>query len=153
MKNWQFILAFAAVFGLIILILKVFPPPGAKEAGFKFVRMTLTSEAFKNNATLPARYTCDDAGLNPPLVFSDVPTAAKTISLTIEDPDAPKGTFIHLPPTDFVPETTGVAEGQLRDYIPPCPPSGIHHYKFILTALNDKGNVISKSELVGLYGK
>ena len=152
LKDWQFIVIFAGVFGLLFLILKIFPPPGSKTPGFRLTIMTLSSTAFNNNGPLPALYTCDGDKVNPPLTISDVPRAAKTLSLTIEDPDAPEGTFIHLKPTNLDVTITQIAQGQLTNYIPPCPPPGVHHYTFILTALNDKNAVIAKSTLVGLYG-
>lgn len=153
MKNWQFALVFFGVFVLIFVILKLFPPPGAKEPGFKFTRMTITSPAFKNNETIPTKYTCDGEKINPPLTFTDVSKTAKSLILIIEDPDAPMGTYTHLKMEGIDPAVVGFSEGQIADYIPPCPPSGTHHYHFILTALNDKGTTISKAELVGLYSR
>lgn len=152
-KNLKFILVFIGVFALIFLIIKIFPPPGSKEPGFRFIRMTITSSAFANNENIPVKYTCDGDKVSPPLEITDVPKAAKSLRLVIEDPDAPSGTFTHLKMEGIDPATTAFSEGQLADYIPPCPPSGTHHYNFILTALNDKGAVVSKTTLTGLYSK
>jgi hypothetical protein len=66
MKNWQFALVFVGVFALIIGILKVFPPPGSKEPGFRLVRMEIT---------IPENFRCGDA-----VAFKDVPKAAKTLN-------------------------------------------------------------------------
>lgn len=115
MKNWQFALAFIITFGLIILILKVFPPPGSKEPGFKIVRMEIVA---------PKDFICGDK-----IIFKDVPKSAATLKFNDETLD---------------PETI--------EYKPKCFPED-KNYKFILTALDNKDKVISKAELVGLYGK
>lgn len=57
--------------------------------------MKLTSTAFQNNQNLPAKYTCDGEGVNPPLQISDVPSNAKSLVLILDDPDAPSGDFVH----------------------------------------------------------
>ncbi len=153
MKNLRFALIFVGVFALILVILKLFPPPGSNQPAFKLIRMEITSPAFKTNDTIPVKYTCDGEGVSPALEFTDIPKAAKSLNLIIEDPDAPNGTFTHLKRTGLPVDKTSFAEGELTDYIPPCPPSGTHRYNFILQALNDKGSQISKVTLTGLYSK
>src|ERR1051325_11461887 len=101
--------------------------------------MTLRSSAFANNAAIPAKYTCDGANVSPPLAISGVPPAAKSLALTVDDPDAPGGSFTHWLVWKIPPSTTSIAEGQhlgteeqngfgKPGYGGPCPPSGLHHY-------------------------
>lgn len=145
--------------------------------------MKITSSAFENDKSIPQKYTCQGDNINPELSFSDVPKNAQSLVLIMHDPDAPMpGGFTHWVLYNIPPNTTDISEGSLpantqsgrngagnTDYIGPCPPSGEHHYKFKLHALDislnlqnpDKkavedaieGHVIEKAELVGLYKK
>ena len=145
--------------------------------------MTITSPAFSDNQAIPKQYTCDGAGINPPLQFASVPSEAKTLALLVEDPDAPTGTWIHwlmwnIPSAvsqiaeNSVPE--GAVQGQGSSgqnvYGSPCPPSGIHRYIFTVYALDGKlvlpsystvenlqaamqGHIIDQAQIIGLYGR
>ena len=44
--------------------------------------MRLTSPAFLEGKHIPARHTCDKDNISPPLVISDIPSAAKSLALT-----------------------------------------------------------------------
>lgn len=143
--------------------------------------MKISSPAFRHNDSIPAKYTCDGADVNPPLRFEDVPPNAKSLALIVDDPDAPRGTWVHWvvwnisPDTREVPEDS-VPKGALQgmndfrkiEYGGPCPPSGTHRYFFKLYALDtlltlgknaDKasleaamqGHIISRAELIGRY--
>ena len=57
--------------------------------------MEITSSAFKNNETIPSKYTCDGENISPPLSFSNIPENTKSLVLICDDPDAPNGTWIH----------------------------------------------------------
>ena len=109
----------------------------------------LSSPAFSNGATIPARYTCAGADVSPPLRWSGVPSAARELALVIIDADAPGGPFTHwvlaaIPPSDRgLPSHVGLAGavpgrndfGKLL-YRGPCPPPGTpHRYVFELLAL------------------
>jgi Raf kinase inhibitor-like YbhB/YbcL family protein len=116
--------------------------------------ITINSAAFQNGGSIPAKYTCDGQNVSPPLEWSGVPPAAKSLALVCEDPDAPGKTWIHwvvydLPATiSQLPE--GITQGDtLNDgakqgrndfgktgYGGPCPPSGTHRYFFKLYALD-----------------
>jgi Raf kinase inhibitor-like YbhB/YbcL family protein len=117
--------------------------------------MELTSSAFTEGGPVPAKYTCDDKNMSPPLKWSGVPTNAKALALIADDPDAPSGTWVHwvlydLPATatelaEDVPKSQYVAAGAkqgLNDfrhlgYGGPCPPHGKpHRYYFKLYALD-----------------
>src|SRR5215207_8001970 len=119
----------------------------------------LTSPAFAAGAAIPQRYTCDGGDTSPPLAWTDVPRAAKSLALIVEDPDAPGGTYVHwtvyaIPPgTDKLEEgepPPGAKQGENSfgdtGYGGPCPPHGdkAHRYSFLLYALKtepdlDKG--------------
>src|SRR5437773_11749704 len=57
--------------------------------------MKISSSAFANNQTMPITYTCDGKNINPPLEFSDIPKQTKSVTLIMDDPDAPMGTWVH----------------------------------------------------------
>jgi Raf kinase inhibitor-like YbhB/YbcL family protein len=118
-------------------------------------RMQLTSSAFSEGGAIPAKYTCDDKNVSPPLKWSGVPAGTKTLALIADDPDAPAGTWVHwvlydLPTTaaelaEDVAKSQYVAAGArqgLNDfrhlgYGGPCPPPGKpHRYYFKLYALD-----------------
>lgn len=136
---------------------------------------------------VPERYSCDGADESPPLSWSEVPEGTRTFTLVMDDPDAPKGTWVHwvafnLPaPVRGLPERSstsdslpqGTVEGTngwgRRGYGGPCPPSGIHRYRFRLFALDTEleldesatapdiaraaaGHVLAQAILWGSYG-
>lgn len=130
-----------------------FRKPAAKPADIKINQsspMKIISSAFEENASIPAKYTCDGENINPPLAVSGVPVEAKSLALILDDPDAPSaGGFVHWVVFNFDPKTIEIAEnsvpaaavqsqngaGQAR-YTGPCPPTGAHHYHFRLYALD-----------------
>ncbi|MBI4250114.1 YbhB/YbcL family Raf kinase inhibitor-like protein [Candidatus Uhrbacteria bacterium] len=115
--------------------------------------MKITSTAFENNGSIPAVYTCDGSGINPPLVFSEILPEAKGLALLMDDPDVPKsirsdGMWDHWVVWNMPPSTQGIGEGEMppgivgrntgggQDYYNPCPPDGEHRYFFKLYALD-----------------
>jgi Raf kinase inhibitor-like YbhB/YbcL family protein len=133
-------------------------------------RIVLQSPAFSLGRSIPSRYTCDGANINPPLAWSGVPSSAQSLVLICEDPDAPKGTWIHwivfnIPATvhslseKILVSQVGGIEGTTSfgktGYGGPCPPSGIHHYYFKIYAVDvaelkdTQGNKLSSSAKVG----
>ena len=114
----------------------------------------LTSTAFQEGQPIPATYTCKGVNISPPLEWSGVPKAAKTIAIIADDPDAPSGTWVHwvlynlpadniglvesLPPTESL--KAGGFQGKNDfgkiGYGGPCPPSGTHRYFFKIYALD-----------------
>ncbi|TWD82478.1 PBP family phospholipid-binding protein [Kribbella amoyensis] len=110
--------------------------------------ITVTSPAFGDFDRIPARYTCDGADVSPPLAWQDVPPETQALALILDDPDAPRGTFVHWVVLDLPPDTTelpesysgtSVVQGKNSagnpSYFGPCPPSGTHHYRFTVYAL------------------
>jgi Raf kinase inhibitor-like YbhB/YbcL family protein len=117
--------------------------------------MTLTSTAFPHGGTIPRRCSCDGENLSPPLSWSGVPSAAQSLLLVCDDPDAPSGVFHHWAVYDIPVSWKGLPEGlapsfheggvrqAVNDfgkpgYGGPCPPRGDrpHRYRFRLSALD-----------------
>ena len=142
--------------------------------------MILTSPEFKNNGSIPKRFTCEGEDINPLLEIQEIPAQAKSLVLIIDDPDAPAGTWTHwvvfnIPPGPEIKENSipgKQASNSLNqeDYHGPCPPSGTHRYFFKIFALDTlleipqgasrgavekamQGHILDKAELVGLYRK
>ncbi len=116
--------------------------------------LKLTSQSFGDSKLIPQKYTCKGAGVNPPLAISGVPAEAKSLALTMHDPDAPVGDYVHWVMWNIAPDTSTIAENsvppgalqgqnssQHNAYLGPCPPSGAHHYIFELYALDTSLNL------------
>ena len=114
--------------------------------------LTLQSSAFADQGNIPAKYTCDGASVTPPLAISGIPAEAKSLALIVHDPDAPAaGGFTHWVIWNIDPASTNIPEGTIPEgamqgrngsgtvgFVGPCPPSGTHHYQFMLYALDAK---------------
>ena len=134
------------------------PSPGSTSQG-----MTLSSPGFVNGGKLPAAnvanaFGCTSANLSPELHWTGVPGAARSLVLTMYDPDAPTGSgFVHWLVYDLPASSTGLPAGagsvggplpagarQMNDagtggYLGACPPVGDkpHRYIFTLYALSE----------------
>jgi Raf kinase inhibitor-like YbhB/YbcL family protein len=136
---------------------------GAKRA------LDVRSSAFKEGGAMPARYTCEGLDISPPLTWSSVPNGTRSSALIVDDPDAPRGAFVHwviynLPPDTQrlpgdVPNQRTLPSGALQGmngagsigYTGPCPPNGTHRYFFKVYALDtelDLGARATKEEVV-----
>ncbi|MEW6611061.1 MAG: YbhB/YbcL family Raf kinase inhibitor-like protein [Patescibacteria group bacterium] len=145
--------------------------------------MKLSSSAFLHNTEIPSQYTCDGRDVNPPLTIEGVPADAQSLVLIVDDPDAPRGDWVHWlvwninPSTSRIEEDSvpaGAAEGTTdfgrTGWGGPCPPSGVHRYQFKLYALDTtlslvpsakkrdveramEGHVLVQATLVGLYAR
>jgi hypothetical protein len=112
-----------------------------------------------------------------------VPEDARSLTLIVEDPDAPGKTWIHWvvfnisPDISYIHEESVPAQGieAMTDfgktgYGGACPPSGTHRYYFKIYALDTKldltedvtleeikhameNHIIDSAELVGLYSR
>jgi len=120
--------------------------------------IALTSRAFDDGGSLPARHTADGDGLSPPLAWRDLPPSTVAVALLVEDPDAPAPQpLVHLLAWDLPPDLTEIAEGQFKSprhdgldenlgknsflsagWLPPDPPTGHgpHLYVFQIFALD-----------------
>ena len=143
----------------------------------------ITSPAFKQKEYVPSKYTCDGIDVNPPLAIEDIPPEAKSLALSVDDPDAPRGTWVHwvvwnISSTTKEIRENAVPEGAVQgmndfgkqEYGGPCPPSGTHRYFFKIYALDTllnlrssttkamlesamKGHILAEAEIIGLYKK
>ncbi len=117
--------------------------------------MKLTSSAFQDHASIPARYTCDGRDINPPLTIADVPKEAKSLALILDDPDVPPEVrpdrnWDHWIVWNIPPNTAQIAEAEAPKgvigrnswgksaYGGPAPPDREHRYFFKLFALDTK---------------
>jgi Raf kinase inhibitor-like YbhB/YbcL family protein len=120
--------------------------------------LTLESSAFKQGASIPRQYTCDDKDLSPPLKWTGAPDKTRSFALIVDDPDAPdpaapKMVYVHWVLYDIPTSVASIDEsGEQRvvkagahqgkndwsrtGYGGPCPPIGRHRYFFKLYALD-----------------
>jgi Raf kinase inhibitor-like YbhB/YbcL family protein len=116
---------------------------------------SITISAFANGGNIPTRYTCSGNDVSPAIQIHNLPPGTASLSLIVEDPDAPSGLFIHwvlynvLPGLNTLPEgvktglqvsgigTQGKTGFGSNGYGGPCPPPGkSHHYHFRTYALD-----------------
>ncbi len=71
----------------------------------------VTSPAFLAGETIPKHYTGDGADQSPPLHWSAPPTRTKSIALICDDPDAPRGDWVHWVLFNLPAEARELAEG------------------------------------------
>lgn len=144
--------------------------------------MNVSSSAFKNEGVIPSEFTCDGQDLSPPISITNVPKNTKTLSLIMDDPDAPMGTFTHWVVWNIPPNKTQFSIGEKIEFVQgrtsfgtskyggPCPPSGTHRYFFKIYALDTKldlkqgsgvkelqsvmsGHIIEEAVLMGRYSR
>ncbi len=132
---------------------------------------TLTSDAFTNGQSIPAKFSCVGRNISPALTWTDPPYGTQSFALIVEDPDAPAGAWTHWVLFNIPAETRRLAEdlpvtgistapgaiftgknswGDIG-YGGPCPPSGTHRYYFRLYALDTAISLLpgaSKEELL-----
>ena len=141
--------------------------------------MKLMSKDFADKDSIPSEFTCDGRDLSPQLSWEDVPNETKSFALSVADPDAPMGTWIHWLVHNITKDVRSIEQGGLpkgakqvennfgmNEYGGPCPPSGTHRYIFTIYALKtehlegvNKRNFFNKVEehtldkavLKGLY--
>jgi Raf kinase inhibitor-like YbhB/YbcL family protein len=118
--------------------------------------LELTSSAFQEGKPIPKLYAGDGKDISPPLQWTDPPAGTKSFALIADDPDAPRGTWVHWVVFNLPPETRSLDEGFPKKetlangakqgttdfgsvgYGGPAPPKGKpHRYFFKLYALDD----------------
>jgi len=145
--------------------------------------LALTSDAFVNGQSIPAKYACTGKNISPALAWNDPPAGTQSFALIVDDPDAPMGTWVHWVLFNIPAESRSLAEnpdtsamlvgknssGNMR-YDGPCPPSGTHRYYFKLYALGTtvnlqpgatkeqvlremEGHILAQGELMGTFSK
>ncbi len=118
--------------------------------------LSITSGAFAPHQDMPREYTCEGGDFSPPLQWTGVPAATRSLALIVDDPDAPdpkapRRTWVHwvlynLPPdSEGLPPAVGslpagtlqgINDWKRTGYGGPCPPVGRHRYFFKLYALD-----------------
>jgi Raf kinase inhibitor-like YbhB/YbcL family protein len=145
------------------------PSPQPRNIDWRAARaLALTSAAFADGATIPRRHTADGADLSPPLTWEAGPEGTKSFAILCEDPDSPKGLFVHWLvfgiPADMhaLPEgvenereTRGIKQGtngfgRVGWGGPKPPPGKPHRYVFRLFALDDEIDLAAGSERAAL---
>ncbi len=133
----------------------------------------LTSPAFAEGLSIPARHCCSGEDLSPELHWSDPEGAVKSFALIMDDLDAPGGTWVHWVLWGIPGETRHLLEGLPREmtlhggmhqglaggvdsfdqlgYQGPCPPKGTsHRYYFRLYALDKALDLAPRSNVFQL---
>jgi len=172
------ILSFVLIWGIFIY----FQSKNEKEV-IQMGDLKLTSLSFQENAEIPDEHTCNGKNINPALNIQGTPLGTKTLTLIIDDSDAPSGTWVHWVIWNIPAETkeikkNSVPQGALQgmndfnknEYGGPCPPSGAHRYLFKLYALDTpldldenskkedlekamQGHILAQTQLIGLSTK
>jgi Raf kinase inhibitor-like YbhB/YbcL family protein len=130
----------------------------------------LESASFRDGQPIPKEHSRDGADSHPELAWSGAPSGTRTFALVCEDPDAPRGTWIHWVLYDVPATATGLPSGVAKSgkhasggtqgkndfgelgWGGPGPPRGhgVHHYVFRLYALDASPGLAagaSRSEL------
>ncbi|HEX7137157.1 MAG TPA: YbhB/YbcL family Raf kinase inhibitor-like protein, partial [Vicinamibacterales bacterium] len=164
----------------------------ARQASAERKALTVSSPTLKPGEPIPRDYTADGRNMSPPINWSDVPAGTTSIALVCEDPDAGNPPpFVHwviynIPaaakalPEDipFEPNAplplaiSGAVQGitgfRRPIYRGPAPPPGkVHHYHFVVYALDVsglqggltradlldaiKGHILAQGELIATY--
>jgi len=173
---------FITTLGLVLLILIVGLQSFTKQRNKKSggIVMELYSPAFNKEEFIPKKYSCKGEDVSPEISWENVPEGTKSFALSVKDPDAPIGTFVHWLVYDIDKDLRKIEENSVpgkqvennfgkENFGGPCPPSGVHRYYFRLYALDveslgsissmdefDKKveeHTIAKAELMGKFQK
>ncbi len=117
--------------------------------------LSISSQAFQEGESIPARYTCEGDDVSPPLRWDEPSQGTRSLALIMDDPDAPVGVFTHWVILNIPPDSRGLPEALATEaelpggarqgkndfgrtgYGGPCPPPGRpHRYRFTLYALD-----------------
>lgn len=136
-----------AIFATVLALAMLPQPAGAKE-----FMLGVGSRTFKPDAFIPLRSVYADCGgrnISPELHWSTPPSGTKSFAITVWDGDAPvPGGWWHWAAYDIPANARSVPEGRAAGrqastsfgkpgYGGPCPPPGkIHHYRFVVYALD-----------------
>ncbi len=140
-------------------------------------KFTLKSDEIKDNEYIPIEFTPYGEDINPSFKWENIPKGTKSFAFSVEDPDAPSGLFYHWILININKNINSIEKNsivgkeiqnswKLLHYKGPKPPSGIHHYHFVIYALDTRIlslrsyedfqkevnlHLIDKAEIVGLY--
>jgi len=127
--------------------------------------LQLTSDAFGNGQSIPAKYSCIGKNISPALTWTEPPAGTQSFALIVDDPDAPGRTWVHWVLFNIPANTHNLQESFSADssiavgnnssgnasYQGPCPPSGTHRYFFKLYALDSATSLspgVTKDQLL-----
>lgn len=121
-------------------------------------RIDVRSSSLDPSGGIPPKHAKNGENISPALEWSGVPARARSLVITVDDPDAPgPSPFTHwllyglpaaetrlregIPRSDGRGLPAGAAQGRnsfrTEGYAGPAPPAGqTHHYRFIVTALD-----------------
>lgn len=127
--------------------------PPSENQSVKPFRMSVSSVI--NGSVLPALYSCSGPGQVPAIYWINPPNGSQSMTLIMDDPDAPDGVYTHWIVYNLTPESGGIPPNQIpvsdtagtglqginsmktKGYVPPCPPPAQEHrYIFTLYALD-----------------
>jgi len=122
--------------------------------------MQLTSSAFDEGGMIPKQYSGDGPDYSPPLRWNGAAANTKSLALIADDPDAPRGTWVHWVLFNLPPDAAelkengsgakalpagakqGVNDFRKTGYGGPAPPPGKpHRYFFKIYALDTMLNL------------
>jgi Raf kinase inhibitor-like YbhB/YbcL family protein len=120
----------------------------------------LATTAFPAGGAIPKKFTCDGPDVSPKLTWKEPPAGTQSFAVIMDDPDAPRGTWVHWVLYDLPDDARELSENILEQerlaggarqgrndfgkigYGGPCPPPGKpHRYFFKLYALDAKLNL------------
>lgn len=86
--------------------------------------ISLASPAFADGQPIPRHFTGDGMDVSPPLRWTDPPQGTKSFAVVCDDPDAPRGPWVHW----LLYDVPRVAR-ELPENLPPDPDlnDGSHH--------------------------
>jgi len=120
--------------------------------------MRLESASFREGEPIPKEHSRDGADSHPALAWSGAPKGTRSFALICDDPDAPRGRWVHWILYDVPAEASALPAGVSKTerhadggthgrndfgelgWGGPAPPRGhgVHHYEFHLYALDGK---------------
>ncbi len=144
-------------------------------------KMSISSPDFKDGemikeANVYKGFGCNGKNISPQIIINDIPKDAKSLALTVYDPDAPTGSGWWHWIVYNIPSTTktifsgdkkiapwasfgkdavfGRNDYGTNDYGGPCPPigHGNHHYVLTIYALNVEKLTLPKDASAALIG-
>ncbi len=141
---------------IFCLVLGLLPSMPYYATGGDAMSLVVRSTDFQEGSIIPKAFTCEGSDTSPALQWDGAPPGTRSLTLIVEDPDAPMGTFIHWVVYDIPASVKGLERGAGSDstlppgakhgatgfganrYGGPCPPKGHgkHRYNFILRSLD-----------------
>ena len=118
-------------------------------------KLIVTSTSFVEGGQIPIQNSCQDGNLSTQLKWVGAPKETQYFAIKVDDPDAPRGVWVHWILINVPATKTELAEGETagkevtndfgyRQYGGPCPPEGTHRYFYKVFALKEKLEVASK---------